>query len=119
MESIPIQNVDFLEPTNFYIAIWDQNGDANVDVNNFKARYGCGDGDSPVCNLVVEEETIECVDGDTYQVVVPIIGANAEFTVSDANALTISDNVCLNNLGDGGPVEGSFTLTYEMVLVII
>src|SRR5699024_5311267 len=41
--AIPIAGVDFLYATNFYLAIWDQNGiDGEVTLNNFKARYGCG-----------------------------------------------------------------------------
>ncbi len=28
--------------TNWYLAIWDQNGDDDLDINNFKARKACG-----------------------------------------------------------------------------
>ncbi|WP_415686427.1 hypothetical protein, partial [Gillisia hiemivivida] len=113
--TIPVGNVDFLEATNFYLAIWDQDADGNLSVNNFKARFGCGDGDIPICALVVGEETVSCVDSGTYQVVVPITGTNAQFTATDANALTISEDVCLSNIGvDEEGVFGSFTLTYNI-----
>ena len=42
--TIPVGNVNFLEPTNFYLAIWDQDADDDLIVNNFKARFGCRDG---------------------------------------------------------------------------
>ena len=70
--------------------------------------------DIPICALVVGDETVNCIDSETYEVVVPISGTNAQFTASDPNALSISDDICLKNLGEGGPVEGSFTLTYAI-----
>ncbi|KAL1503625.1 hypothetical protein AB1Y20_012101 [Prymnesium parvum] len=30
------------QPTNYYLAIWDQDADGDVQLNNFKARKGCG-----------------------------------------------------------------------------
>ena len=41
--SIPIAGVDFLYPMNFLPCNWDQDADSELNVNNFKARYGCGE----------------------------------------------------------------------------
>nr|WP_321235628.1 T9SS type A sorting domain-containing protein [uncultured Psychroserpens sp.] len=110
--TIPIEGEDFLEPANMYLAIWDQDADGDLAVNNFKARFGCGDSDVIICSLSVEDPIVSCaVDGE-YTVTVPINGANGQYTAIDPNALTISNDICLGNLG-GGAISGSFTLTYS------
>ncbi|MDE0918006.1 MAG: DUF11 domain-containing protein, partial [Flavobacteriales bacterium] len=38
--TLPVPN--FTSVTNYYLVIWDQDGDGDLSVNNFKARFGCG-----------------------------------------------------------------------------
>lgn len=47
--TLPVPN--FSEVSNYYLVIWDQQNDGNVQVNNFKARYGCGDASVILCNI--------------------------------------------------------------------
>jgi hypothetical protein len=68
--NIPINPSIFDEDTNWYIAIWDQDADGDVKVNNFKARYGCGSDE--YCTFGEVERSVSCVDGNTYQVVVDV-----------------------------------------------
>ncbi|WP_299335396.1 T9SS type A sorting domain-containing protein [uncultured Psychroserpens sp.] len=110
--TIPIEGEDFLEPANMYLAVWDQDADGDLAINNFKARFGCGDSDVVICSLNVEDPLVSCVSNGTYSVTVPINGANGQYSATDPNALSISSDVCLGNLG-GGALSGSFTLTYN------
>ncbi|WP_299307197.1 hypothetical protein, partial [uncultured Psychroserpens sp.] len=110
--SIPIEGEDFLEPANMYLAVWDQDADGDLAINNFKARFGCGDSDVVICSLSVEDPVVSCAENGTYSVTVPINGANGQYTAIDSNAISISSDVCLGNLG-GGAISGSFTLTYN------
>ncbi len=106
---------DFSTTSNFYMAIWDQDADDNLSINNFKARYGCGDNNEVVvCRL--EDDVITDVicadDGNTFMVMVEITGSNGEFEAVDGAANSISDNVCLGNLKTGD-LMGTFILTYD------
>ncbi|UJH89797.1 hypothetical protein LZ575_12260 [Antarcticibacterium sp. 1MA-6-2] len=100
-----------MESTNFYLAIWDQGADGELTVNNFKARYGCGEPD--LCSLSVGDPEVSCVVDGIYSVTVPIDGVNAQYSAIDLNALTISEDICLGNIGEGGAISGSFVLTYN------
>ena len=82
----------FGEPTNYYMALWDRNGDSDLDINNFKARFGCGSG--LACGLIVDVLGEECLSDSTYQVEVEVVGVNGEYVAFDPNALT-SDTTCL------------------------
>ncbi|WP_299275015.1 hypothetical protein [uncultured Psychroserpens sp.] len=110
--TIPIEGEDFLEPANLYLAIWDQGADGDLAVNNFKARFGCGDSDQVICSLGVEDPIVSCAENGTYSVSVPVNGANGQYTATDPNAISVSNDICLGNLG-GGAISGSFTLTYN------
>ena len=109
------ESFDPLQPGNFYLLIWDQQGtDNNVEVNNFKARFGCGD--PTICFLEAEEPEIECNAGSgTYTVTVPIIGNNGQYVGTDPNATpTTSAPVCLTNLGSTGVITGNIVMTYPL-----
>ena len=73
-------------PTNYYLAIWDQDADGDLSVNNFKARFGCGDADVIVCNLETSAPSVTCNNDNTYTVEVPIAGINGEYVGFDPNA---------------------------------
>ena len=109
---IPIEGEDFFEPANFYIAIWDQDADGDVRLNNFKARFGCGDGD-PLCIVTHLEPEVKCSEDETFTVEIPIRGVNAQYTAQDPNANSISGDICLGNLIDGD-TAGSITLVYDV-----
>ncbi|MGB7841533.1 MAG: hypothetical protein WBL21_01990, partial [Salinimicrobium sp.] len=111
--TLPIDGVDFLEPTNFYLAVWDQLDDNNAAINNFKARFGCGDSTIELCSLNVGDPEVSCVVDGSYTVTVPINGVNGQFTATDLNATQISQDICLGNIGDGGDTSGEFVLTYS------
>ncbi|GAB5472163.1 MAG: hypothetical protein Mars2KO_02620 [Maribacter sp.] len=104
---------DFNATTNYYMAIWDQDADGDVQVNNFKARFGCGDADVLICNLAEGTPTTSCNDDGTYTVSVPIEGINGEFYAYDPNATpTLSTSVCLTNSSDTNVTSGTLELTY-------
>ncbi len=102
----------FSEPTNWYLVIWDQQGDTDLDINNFKARFGCGGG-TLYCHLETMAPTTTCHPNGTYTVNVPISGINGNYVGTDPNALNSpSAPVCLQNIGAGGPTSGIISLTY-------
>ncbi|WP_435413681.1 proprotein convertase P-domain-containing protein, partial [Psychroserpens mesophilus] len=104
----------FSEPTNYYVMVWDQESTNNYDFSiNFKARYGCGNGDVVGCNLETGTVSTQCNSNNTYTLTIPFNGANAQYTATDLNALSISNDICLGNL-DSGSLSGSFTLTYPI-----
>ncbi|MFK7781826.1 proprotein convertase P-domain-containing protein, partial [Psychroserpens sp.] len=104
----------FSEPTNYYVMVWDQESTNNYDFSiNFKARYGCGNGDVVGCNLEIGSASTQCNSNNTYTLTIPVTGANAQYKAVDSNALNISNDICLGNL-DSGSLSGSFTLTYPI-----
>jgi hypothetical protein len=109
------ESFDPLQPGNFYLLIWDQDGiDNNVEVNNFKARFGCGD--PTICFLEADEPEIDCnTTNGTYTVTVPITGNNGQYVGTDPNATpTTSAPVCLTNLGETGVITGEIVMTYPI-----
>ena len=115
--TIPINGEDFLEATNFYLAIWDQDADGNLAINNFKARFGCGDADFETCSLTTGTPEEVCNDDGTFTINIPIEGINGEFIGYDANANNangLSNTVCLTNSADSNPItSGTISLTYN------
>ncbi|WP_299390649.1 hypothetical protein [uncultured Gelidibacter sp.] len=113
--TIPIDGADFIEATNFYLAIWDQNADGNLSINNFKARYGCGDADFETCSLSSGTPEEVCNNDGTFTINVPIEGINGEYIGYDANAKNggLSNRVCLTNSGEAGSTSGVISLTYD------
>ena len=109
--TLPVPN--FAQATNCYLAIWDTQADGDVKVNNFKARFGCGDSDVELCVVDITDVQTTCV-GATYAVDVTISGINGYYQLSDPNALTIPSPsiVCLGNIATGGELTGTFTFTY-------
>jgi len=74
--TIPINGADFLEATNVYLAVWDQDADGDVEINNFKARFGCGDASFLTCSLTTSAPEEVCNNDGTYTVNIPIEGIN-------------------------------------------
>ena len=109
--TLPVPN--FAQATNCYLAIWDTQADGDVKVNNFKARFGCGDSDVELCVVDITDVQTTCV-GATYAVDVTIAGINGYYQLSDPNALTIPSPsiVCLGNIATGGELTGTFAFTY-------
>ena len=109
--TLPVPN--FPQASNCYLAIWDTQADGDVKVNNFKARFGCGDSDVELCVVDITEVETACA-GATYTVDVTIEGINGYYQLSDPNALTIPSPsiVCLGNIATGGELSGTFTFTY-------
>ena len=105
----------FPNASNYYLAIWDQDADGNLSINNFKARYGCGDG--TLCTLAEQDPVVDitCLDNGTYTVEVLFFGTNGEYEGVDntGSAISIGSNVCLTNITDTPNVtNGSITFTY-------
>ncbi|RZW50535.1 MAG: hypothetical protein EX263_07595, partial [Flavobacteriaceae bacterium] len=114
--TIPINGEDFLEATNFYLAVWDQDADGDVEINNFKARFGCGDGSFKTCSVVAGTPEEVCNNDGTFTVNVPIEGINGEYVGYDANANNaggLSSTVCLTNSGSTNVTTGTISLTYN------
>lgn len=114
--TIPINGADFLEATNFYLAVWDQDADGDVEINNFKARFGCGDASFLTCSLTTSAPEEVCNNDGTYTVNIPIEGINGEFVGYDANANNVnglSNTVCLTNPGTTNVTSGTISLTYN------
>ncbi len=109
--TIPIDPANFVVANNYYLAIWDQDADGDLSVNNFKARFGCGDADFVLCQLNIGDHEVICNSDNTYTVIVDVLGINGQYTAIDQNAISISDDICLGNAGDNN-VNGSFTLVY-------
>ena len=104
---------DFPVATNCYLVVWDQDADGDVQINNFKARFGCGDSDAVLCVVDATDVQTAC-QGANYTVSVTIEGVNGEFTISDPNALTTPSpvSICLGNPANGGELSGTFEVTY-------
>ena len=106
--------IDFTSANNFYMLIWDQSADGNLQVNNFKARYGCGD-DVTICALeLADEETVVCNPDGGFTVTVPVYGNNGEFRGFDVNAVPqFSDAICFTNpAATPSVISGTITMTY-------
>ena len=110
----------FPQETNYYLMVWDQDPTNNYDFSiNFKARYGCGGGDNNALQCVLDAavETATCAEnGLTYTLDIVITGVNGEYYAYDPNSNNVnglSSPFCLKNIGDGGPIEGTLTLTYD------
>ncbi|MCC6724554.1 MAG: hypothetical protein IT258_08585, partial [Saprospiraceae bacterium] len=102
----------FSQPTNWYLAVWDQDDDNDLSIENFQARFGCGDGDL-YCDLEAGTPATTCNGNGTYTVNIPIIGQNGNYVGTDPNALNSpSTPVCLSNTGAGGPTSGIISLNY-------
>ena len=100
----------FDQATNFYLMVWDLEDEDFIV--NFSARYGCGDGPS-ICVLDTTDILFDCNADGTSSVTVSIEGINGIYGAADPNALSITNNVTLTNLGANPAVTtGSFTLTY-------
>ena len=111
--TLPVPN--FASTTNYYLAVWDQDADGDLQINNFKARFGCGDSSVELCNLSVASTSTSCNPDGTYTLSIDIEGVNGEFYAYDANALNggLSTSVCLTNSSDPSPVtSGTLTLDY-------
>ncbi|NNC84937.1 MAG: hypothetical protein HKN75_02580, partial [Bacteroidia bacterium] len=113
--TLPVPN--FGVATNYYIAIWDQDADGNVQVNNFKARFGCGDADILLCNVSADTPIAQCDANGTYTLKIPVSGINGEFYAYDPNsnnANGLSSSVCLTNPGANPAVTSdTLILTYN------
>ncbi len=110
---------EFTLATNFYLAVWDTKtpADGDVSINNFKARFGCGNGDFLACNIDSGDPVITCNADGTYTVEVPVMGVNGEFIGYDPNANNLdglSDPICLTN-SEANPAvtSGVISLTYN------
>ena len=110
--TLPVPN--FPQATNCYLAVWDTQADGDLQINNFKARFGCGDSDVELCVVDITDVTAQC-DGANYTVDVTIEGINGYYQLSDPNALELPSPaiVCLGNIATGGELFGTFTFTYE------
>jgi len=104
----------FLLSTNIYLAIWSSNcGTQSGFSVSFKARYGCGDADVVICEVESGSPALSCNSNGTYNVSIPIVGANGNYQGYDPNATpTTSGIVTLKNLGVGGPTSGTIVMTY-------
>jgi large repetitive protein len=108
--SIPVP--DFPNVSNYYLAVWRQGG-GTFSLNNFKARFGCGE--VPLCNVDITNVETTCNDDGTYTAAVTIFGINGEYKAYDANAINPNSNsICLTNIGVGGPINGILYLTYPV-----
>lgn len=101
---------DFSQASNFYLALWDRNHDGDLDVNNFKTRFGCGSGNT--CALIVDiHEPIVDTNNSTWSINLEVTGVDAEYIAYDANALN-SDTTCLSLTDNNVNTVDILTLTY-------
>jgi len=108
---IPVPALD--EVSNYYLVIWDQNADGEVKLNNFKARFGCGDSPVILCNIDYQSVSTACNPDGTYSVFVDVIGVNGQYQASDNNAISSpSAPVCFTNVSEPNVVTSA---TFEMV----
>jgi large repetitive protein len=108
--TIPVP--DFPLTSNYYLAVWRQGGGA-FSLNNFKARFGCGE--IPNCAVDITDVETTCNDDGTYTAAITVFGINGEYKASDANAINPNSNsICLTNQGVGGPISGILYLTYPV-----
>jgi len=103
----------FNVPTNCYLAIWDQDADGDINLSNFKARFGCGDSGAPLCSVSVSEVTTSCVDGEVHAEVT-VEGVNGLYQIQAPTAEVIqgSEGVCLATPGTEAGIQGYFTLVF-------
>lgn len=101
--------------TNCYLVIWDQDADGDVTVNNFKARFGCGDSDVELCSVAITNVELNCLDNGMYAVDITIEGINGYYQLSDEGAAEWPSPsiVCLGNVATDGDLFGTFTFLYE------
>ena len=106
---------DFPIVSNLYMAVWDQNADGSLSLNNFKARYGCGDSD--VCLIDTSSLTTQCLN-DSYKVTIDVVGVNGTFVLTDSTGqgFNITPNeIVLTNSQDPNPVtSGTFCIEYPL-----
>src|SRR5690606_21057748 len=76
---------NFDAPSNYYIAIWRNNGQNFSGQQNvtFKGRYGCGDAPVRLCILETDGITAICNSDGTYSVIVDVIGTNGTYVGVD------------------------------------
>ena len=105
----------FNVPTNCYMVIWDQEADGDVAVNNFKARFGCGDSDVELCSVAITNVELQCTENGLYAVDITIEGINGYYQLSDEGAAIWPSPaiVCLGNVATDGDLFGTFTFYYE------
>ena len=110
----------FEDPSNYYLAIWRNNGQNFTNQNvTFKGRYGCGDADVILC--LIEEDTTytTCNTDGTYSIVTQVQGINGTYVgVDNTNTPGVTfdynpDPLTLTNLGSANPViTGTLTANY-------
>ncbi len=90
--------------TNWYLAFWDQKGDNDLDINNFKARKGCGTATVACLEVVCPDP-----DGGDYQCLSDIpsiqnteagieVVTNCPGTVSYAHSDAVTGSCLTNDL---------------------
>ncbi|MFK7926022.1 MAG: LamG-like jellyroll fold domain-containing protein, partial [Bacteroidia bacterium] len=125
--TIPVPN--FSETTNYYIVLWDQNADGNFDLNNFKARFGCGvtggGGSDPICVVEETNTTTECGTNGELVVTTQVSGINGTYVATDntgatgvsyiytsAGGATNTTGLVLTNSTGTGEITGTVTVMY-------
>lgn len=113
-----ITTPDFDQPSNYYLAIWDINCHAGIEVN-LKFRNGCGEAD---CFIALEETgtTTTCAsEGGGYDVCFTLEGANGLFNIIDNTSQATNirvDGVAATQASFGlypnGPFQHLVCLTY-------
>lgn len=105
---------DFPDETNCYLAIWDQDADGDLSLNNFKARFGCGESDQVLCSLGVTDVSTTC-DGANYVVTVGFDGINGAYSIDAPAALSIEEPavVCFGSVVDGGELNATVNVHFE------
>ncbi len=101
----PFFTPDLSNPTNYYIMVWDQNGgDFSI---NFKARYGCGDIEPPICISQEEEINFTCNEVD-YLLEYTFSAINGDFYIVEhtGEGTDIDSEPAI--LSFGNPSDGNF-----------
>ncbi|PHN03660.1 T9SS type A sorting domain-containing protein [Flavilitoribacter nigricans] len=116
---------DFEQPTNYYLAIWDQDADGDLSLNNFKARFGCSEETPPTeeCTLELIEcpETAKVSCGDPFDPITlglpfdPSDCPNLQLDYKDIIAGICAENFTIKRLWTFKDNEGNMTECEQII----
>ena len=122
--TLPVPDSD--QPTNYYLAIWDQDADGDLKVNNFKARFGCEDDEEEEENncpleLIECPETAKVSCGDPFDPVTlglpfdPETCANIEVEYQDVIGGVCAETLSIKRIWTFKDQDGNMSNCEQMI----